>query len=207
MTSARKNRVSILTVAGIMILLGALVMGALSFRVDTHDYSSAVDFRSADVKAGQPAYVRIEALEQPFGYDDELEYRLGYHGDDIFLLAVPVEDDGIMQKDHTASNDGLLIIFSEDVRLEGCVREISADLRAILMKEYALNEQQVSQLIGSRYLAAGQPVNEDIVSRYRMIAGASLAVSLICFLAGRKKPEKKENNEHEDGNRTIFLVE
>ena len=207
MTSAKKNRISTLTVAGIIVLLGALVMGVLSFRVDTHDYSNAVDFRPADAKAGQPAYVRIEALEQPFGYDDQLEYRLGYHGDDIFLLAIPVEDDGIMQKDHTVSNDGLLIIFSEDVRLEGCVREISADLRELLMKEYALNEQQVSQLIGSRYLAVDQPVNEDIVSRYRMIAGAALAVALVCFLAGRKKPEKKENNEHEDGNRTIFLVE
>ncbi len=207
MTSAKKNRVSIITVAGIIVLLGALVMAALSFRIDTHDYSNAVDFRSAEVEAGQPAYVIIEALEQPFGYDDELEYRLAYHGDEIFLLAVPAEDDGVIQNDHTVSNDGLLIIFSEDVRLEGCVREISADLREILIKEYALSEQQVSQLIGSRYLAIDQPVNEDTVSRYRMIAGAGAAVAIICLLAGRRKPEKKENIDRGDGNRAIFLVE
>ena len=204
----RKGKnVKIATAAAAVFLLGALALGGLSFTVESHDYSDAVDFSAGQPHSGQPAYVKIEALERLFAYDDQLEYRLAYHGDDIYLLGVPVEDYSLPKGEYIVTADGLLTIFTEDIRLEGCVRTLTPKLRELLKAEYDLSDEEVTRMISDRYLAVGQPVNEETVRLYRLLAGGALAASLILFLTDAGMKQKKKKSSLGDGNRAVFLVE
>ncbi|MBQ6653986.1 MAG: hypothetical protein IJM79_00450 [Erysipelotrichaceae bacterium] len=204
----RKGKnVNIATITAAVFLLGALALAGLSFTVDCHDYSGAADFSTGQPHSGQPAFVKIEALERLFAYDDQLEYRLAYHGDDIYLLGIPVEDYSLPKGEYIVSADGLLTIFTEDVKLEGCVRTLTPKLRELLKAEYELTDEQVTLMICDRYLAVGQPVHEETITRYRLLAGGALAAALVLLLIGAGQKRKKKKSSPGDGNRAVFLVE
>jgi hypothetical protein len=199
----KKSKSNLKVIIGLLLLAGAATLAFLAMRLDRHDYSQAVELKKAEV--GQPAFCRIEALEQPVARDDKMQYHLGYDGGLTYLIAISPEGlEKLKQQEHHINYNGMLIIFSQPQTLYGCCRPIEGELAAILQSEYELSGEDYQAVIGDNLLAVNQPAGNE---RQIWLAGGSVGCLLaaIALLAiGRKGKEKKPE---EVCNKSVYLVE
>jgi len=199
----KKRRLNIKVTIGLLLLAAGIVLGVFATRIDRFDYSEAVDL--AEAEDGKSAFCYIEALEKQFAHSESLNYHLGYDGEKVYVIALTEQDQTVLnQKEHTVSNDGLLILFNEKQRLSGCCRRVDGQLRQLIISEYELSEEQYSQLIGRSFMAVNQPVGMKNLIALAAASLTGILTGLFLLVTGRKRKGKKAE---EVCNKTVYLVE
>ncbi len=198
-----KRRLNIKVIIGLLLMATGVILAVLALRMDRFDYSQAAEL--SETQAGKPAFCRLETLEKPFAHSETMQYHLGYAGEKTYVIALtPQDQESLNQKEHTVSNDGLLMIFAERQQLFGCCQPVSDQLRGMIISEYRISEDLFSQLIGPNYLAVNQPVGTEKMMTLAAGGLASFLAGLLFIVFGRKRKGKKPE---EVCKKTVYLVE